>query len=91
MSQEQYEKELALKDEEYNILRVTSEQIEDEQRKEIYELQRKINKAIEYIKTTTTKNEELNCTKLLAVNQVIKLLEILEDEEEEDEKEEEEK
>lgn len=40
-----------------------------------------IEKAIEYIKTTTAKNDELNCTKLLADIQVEQLLEILEDKE----------
>lgn len=41
-------KELSLKDEEYNILKVTSEEIEEEQRRQIYELQRKIDKAISF-------------------------------------------
>lgn len=36
------------------------------------------NQAIEYIKETTKRNDELNCTKLLSVNQVEKLLNILE-------------
>lgn len=49
MNQEQFEKELKMKDEEYEILRVTSEQIEEEQRREIYELQQRINKAIELL------------------------------------------
>lgn len=42
-----------------------------------YEFGEKIEKAIKYIETTTAKNDELRCTKLLAVNQVEKLLEIL--------------
>lgn len=40
-----------------------------------------IDKAIEYIETTTNRNNELGCTKLLAVNQVGKLLDILQDKE----------
>lgn len=42
---EQLKKEIELKDEEYNILKVTSEQYEEELKKEIYELNRTINKA----------------------------------------------
>lgn len=45
------------------------------------ELQQRIEKAIEYIEKTTRKNDELNCTKLLAVNQVENLLQILKGEE----------
>lgn len=51
MNQEQFEKELKMKDEEYNILKVTSEQIEEDQRREIYELQQRINKALEKMDT----------------------------------------
>jgi len=38
-------KQIELKDEEYNILKVTSEQLEEEQQREIYELKQTINKA----------------------------------------------
>ena len=41
------------------------------------QLKNRIDKAIEYIEETTKRNDELNCTKLLAVNQVEQLLEIL--------------
>ena len=46
--------------------------------KEKIKLQQRIVKAIDYIEETTKRNDELNCTKLLAVNQVEQLLEILE-------------
>lgn len=52
MNKEQYEKELALKDEEYNILKITSQQIEEEQQREIYELRQKIDKSIKLIEET---------------------------------------
>ena len=45
--------------------------------KENEQLKNRIDKAIEYIEETTKRNDELNCTKLLAVNQVEQLLEIL--------------
>ena len=41
------------------------------------EMVKKIDKAIEYIKESIQKNDELGCTKLLLTNQVEKLLEIL--------------
>lgn len=47
---EQLQKEIKLKDEEYNILKITSEQLETEQQRQIYELQQKINKAMEKLK-----------------------------------------
>ena len=42
-----------------------------------YQLMLRIDKAIGYIQETTKRNDELGCTKLLSVNQVEKLLDIL--------------
>lgn len=47
---EQLLREIKLKDEEYNILKVTSEQLEAEQQRQIYELQQKIQKTLEALK-----------------------------------------
>lgn len=44
---------------------------------EVQILKSRVHKAIEYIETTTSKNDELNCTRLLSVNQTKELLEIL--------------
>ena len=41
------------------------------------EMVKKIDKAIEYIKESIQRNDELGCTKLLSTNQVEKLLKIL--------------
>lgn len=41
------------------------------------EMVKKIDEAIEYIKESTQRNDELGCTKLLSTNQVEKLLKIL--------------
>lgn len=46
---EQLQKEISLLKEEYQVLKVTSEQIEEDQARRIYELQQKITKAIEYV------------------------------------------
>ena len=46
---EQLQKEISLLKEEYEVLKKTSEQIEEDQAREIYELQQKITKAIEYV------------------------------------------
>lgn len=43
---EQLQKEISLLKEEYQVLKVTSEQIEEDQARRIYELQQKINKAL---------------------------------------------
>ena len=42
MTQEQFEKELALKEQEYEVLKVTSEMIEEELNMKIAELEAKI-------------------------------------------------
>ena len=47
---EQLQREIKLKDEEYKILKVTSEQLEAEQQRQIYESQQKIQKTLEVLK-----------------------------------------
>lgn len=46
---EQLQKEIRLKDEEYEILRTTSDQVEEEQRQVIYELNQKLKKLSKYL------------------------------------------
>ena len=82
---EQLQKEIELKDEEYNILKVTSEQIEEEQRRQIYELQLKIEKVIKKLKTTIIiDTEKMSGDEIVEVlsNREKDILNILEEEEE---------
>ena len=68
-------KELSLKDREYEVLKITSESIEEDQQREIYELQQIRNKAIDYLeKRKSEEHETLN------MYEIDDLLEILEEE-----------
>lgn len=66
-------KELSLKDREYEVLRITSEGIEEDQRREIYELQQIRNKAIDYLKKR--KSEEHETLNMYEIDDLSKILE----------------
>lgn len=60
-------KEISLKNDEYEILRVTSELLEEEQRREIYELQRTLNKAKEMFNNHYKNIKGIDRKKYLAI------------------------
>lgn len=72
-------KELYLKDREYEVLKITSESIEEDQQREIYELQQRIDKAIKHVSSLSSKGR--GCEIYADVKREI--LNVLKDEEEE--------
>lgn len=66
-------KELSLKDREYEVLKITSESIEEDQQREIYELQQIRNKAIDYLEKR--KSEEHETLNMYEIDDLSKILE----------------
>lgn len=69
---EQLQKEIRLKDEEYEILRTTSDQVEEEQRQVIYELKQKLKKLSEYLDNIEDDSLPANCEAVNDMRAIVK-------------------
>lgn len=69
---EQLQKEIKLKDEEYEILRTTSDQVEEEQRQVIYELKQKLKKLSEYLDNIEDDLLPANCKAVNDMKDIVK-------------------